>query len=97
MSTSQKNTIESMTDILGSNYQILSQRNADPIVLSKLPDEDLAAVNSVLDDNEQNPDHQINFIKRPEKTKNDYLFQVYLGSITVVGLFVLFRMIQKSR
>jgi hypothetical protein len=35
--------------------------------------------------------------KKTEKTTDDYLFQFYLGSLTVVGLFVLFRMIQKSR
>jgi hypothetical protein len=29
--------------------------------------------------------------------KNDYIAQFYVGSITVIGLFVLFRMIQKTR
>jgi hypothetical protein len=34
--------------------------------------------------------------KQREKTSDDYLYQFYLGSITVVGLFILFRFIQKS-
>jgi hypothetical protein len=31
-----------------------------------------------------------------EKTFDDYMFQAYVGSLTIVGLFVLFRFIQKS-
>ena len=31
-----------------------------------------------------------------EKTTDDYVFQFYLGSLTVVGLFILFRFIQKT-
>lgn len=98
MSTSQqsngKSMIETMTDILGSNYQILSRPNVDPVVLAKLPDEDLAPKNSGIqnykDDSDPTP-------QKPQKTNDDYLFQVYLGSLTVVGLFILFRMIQKSK
>lgn len=107
MSTSQqsneKSMIETMTDILGSSYQILSQRNADPVVLAKLPDEDLAPKNSVIS-NETNYEseptplpQQTPIPTKPQKTKDDFLFQVYLGSVTVVGLFILFRMIQKSK
>ena len=29
--------------------------------------------------------------------KNDYIAQFYIGSLTVVGLFILFRLIQKSK
>lgn len=32
----------------------------------------------------------------PEKNGDDYLFQFYMGSLTVVGLFILFRFIQKT-
>jgi hypothetical protein len=31
-----------------------------------------------------------------EKTSDDYVFQFYMGSLTVVGLFILFRFIQKT-
>lgn len=32
-----------------------------------------------------------------EKHFDDYMFQFFIGSISVVGLFVLFRIIQKSK
>lgn len=32
-----------------------------------------------------------------EKTFDDYMFQLFIGSVSVVGLFVLFRIIQKSK
>ena len=31
-----------------------------------------------------------------EKTADDYVFQFYMGSLTVVGLLILFRFIQKT-
>lgn len=31
-----------------------------------------------------------------EKSFDDYMFHAYVGSLTIVGLFVLFRFIQKS-
>lgn len=34
---------------------------------------------------------------KPTKTFDDYAFQVYTGALTVVGLFIFYRMIQKSR
>jgi hypothetical protein len=30
------------------------------------------------------------------KDTDDYIFQMYIGSLSVIGLFVLFRLIQKS-
>ena len=32
-----------------------------------------------------------------ESTFDDYMFQFFIGSVSVVGLFVLFRIIQKSK
>ena len=88
-------SIEAMNTVLGSNYQFVTDGTSDPIVLAKLPDEDLAPKNSVID---SEPNLPINTQTKPlEKTTDDYLFQIYLGSLTVVGLFVLFRMIQKSQ
>ena len=34
--------------------------------------------------------------RKNEKTTDDYVFQFYVGSLTVVGLFILFRFIQKT-
>jgi hypothetical protein len=89
--------IETMTTILGSNYQVLSSGTTDPIVLAKLPDEDLAPKNSVIHDIAEDEMPSPSSQPSPEKTTDDYLFQFYLGSMTVVGLFILFRMIQKSK
>jgi hypothetical protein len=90
-----------MNTILGQSYHIFTSGSTDPIVLTKLPDEDLVPKNSVTESNpEKNPSSQQvenEPIKQSEKTTDDYLFQFYLGSMTVVGLFILFRMIQKSK
>jgi hypothetical protein len=96
-------SIETMNDILGSNYQIVSSGNVDPIVIAKIPGEDLAS--KTAKDKDQTPEYKKDQDKDTftnakviyEKTTDDYLFQMYIGSLTVVGLFVLFRMIQKSR
>jgi hypothetical protein len=34
--------------------------------------------------------------KKHVKDTNDYIFQLYVGSLSIVGLFILFRLIQKS-
>jgi hypothetical protein len=94
-----------MNTVLGQNYQIFVPGSTDPVVLAKLPDEDLAPKNSVTDSvdvvkEESLPTSQpVENVpaKLSEKTTDDYLFQFYLGSMTVVGLFILFRMIQKSK
>lgn len=97
---SNPNMIETMNDLLGSNYQVFANGITDPIILSKLPNEDLASNKKPSADNVENSisqqSKQTN--QQPqEKTMDDYLFQIYLGSLTVVGLFILFRMIQKSK
>lgn len=99
-------SIEAMNDVLGLNYKIVSSGNVDPIVIAKMPGEDLASKNAKDKDlkkeqetedikNDQDPFTNAKVIY--EKTTDDYLFQMYIGSLTVVGLFILFRMIQKSR
>lgn len=41
--------------------------------------------------------HQVGFdYPTPPKDMDDYLFQFYMGSLTVVGLLILFRFIQKT-
>jgi hypothetical protein len=87
--------IETMNTMLGSNYQIFASGTTDPIVLSKLPDEDLAPNKPTAQC--EVPTYISSSQPSTEKNTDDYLFQVYLGSMTVVGLFILFRMIQKSK
>jgi hypothetical protein len=94
----KESALESMNSMLGSNYQIVSDGKSEPMVLAKLPDEDLMPKNSVMNKSVESSQPIENESAKPaEKTNDDYLFQFYLGSLTVVGLFVLFRMIQKSR
>jgi hypothetical protein len=64
-----------------------------------------------VDDDKQKPEISINhfnenadtyekmkFTKDPvEKTKTNYTNGLFITSITIVGLFVVYRMIQKSR
>jgi hypothetical protein len=92
--------IETMNSLLGSsNYQVVSNGAADPVVLARLPGEELMPKNTSIDRNESSASHSsenTTHLKK-EKTMDDYVFQFYLGSLTVVGLFVLFRMIQKSK
>ena len=101
--TTDPSIFETMNTIMGSKYQIVTDGKDDPVVLAKLPDEDLAPKNTVLDSvaNLPTPSPPVEVATAPpkpvEKTNDDYLFQVYLGSLGVVGLFMLFRMIQKSK
>ena len=95
--TTNATMFEAMNSVLGANYQFITNGVSDPIVLAKLPDEDLAPKNSVIDSEPLSQPPTIEPTKPREKTTDDYLFQAYLGSLTVVGLFVLFRMIQKSQ
>lgn len=92
----KESALESMNSMLGSNYQIVSDGKSEPIVLAKLPDEDLMPMNSVIEKKISSQPIENEPAKPAEKTNDDYVFQFYLGSLTVVGLFVLFRMIQKS-
>ena len=81
-----------MTELLGSNYDILTQ-NGEPVVVEKsiglAPNQNDDTTE--IDEREENPRPKL------DKTFDDYVFQFYIGSLTVVGLFILFRMIQKSR
>jgi hypothetical protein len=93
--------IEKMNDLFGSKYQIVSQ-NGEPIVLSNFEMAEQIQGNvstkKTYEFPKMNEPHQEEESNEPpKKTVDDYVFQIYLGSLTVVGLFVLFRMIQKSR
>ena len=84
-----------MDELLGPKYQIF-EINGDHVVLVKGDNTDLA--NSKLTQSTK-PDVQLDtkYSDTPQKTFDDYTFQVYVGSLTIVGLFILFRMIQKNR
>lgn len=84
-----ESSIESMTELLGANYDILTQ-NGEPVVVEK--SFDLAP-----NQNHNATETEEKQIHPRDKTFDDYVFQFYIGSLTVVGLFILFRMIQKSR
>jgi hypothetical protein len=84
-----------MDNILGSSRQMVPIGDYN-VVLKKLPDEDLAPKNTSYVAPAV-PQEESSTMPVQKKTTEDYIFQFYLGSITVVGLFILFRMIQKSK
>ena len=96
-----------MTNLLGSRYQIVTQDGA-PIVLENPPGSSDLAIGHTSDSDTRSPSRRksVKFagvtnespllLNDIEKTTEDYLFQIYVGSLTVVGLFILFRMISKS-
>jgi len=60
------------------------------------------ANNTIIDTSSQNANGQKGKNGKPGQDnqsayKNDYIAQFYIGSLTVVGLFILFRLIQKSK
>lgn len=44
----------------------------------------------------QEVEEHVVVVKPEEKTMDDYMFQFYMGSLTVVGLLLVFRFIQKT-
>ena len=89
-----------MTSLLGSKYQIVTQDGAH-VVLDNVPGSSDLAISapedSMTSEDLKSSEDAASVSLRGEKTADDYLFQIYVGSLTVVGLFVLFRMIRKSR
>ena len=88
-----QSTIESMSELLGSDYKIITT-HGEPIVLMTTVDDDLAKPQNIV---LVKDDEDSEITEEQKKTIDEYIFQFYLGSLTVVGLFILFRMIQKSR
>ena len=82
-----------MSELLGSDYKIITT-HGDPIVLMTTVDDDLAKPQNIV---LVKDDEDSEITEEQKKTIDEYIFQFYLGSLTVVGLFILFRMIQKSR
>lgn len=85
---------ESMTELLGPDYQII-ENNGESIALLKTPNDHLAELIEIANESSDEPLPESH--EKEKKTIDDYAFQFYVGSLTVVGLFILFRMIQKSR
>jgi hypothetical protein len=83
-----------MTELLGPDYQII-ENNGEPIALLKTPNDHLEELIEIANERSHEPLPESH--ETEKKTMDDYAFQFYVGSLTVVGLFMLFRMIQKSR
>ena len=92
--------MDSINSLFGPGYQVLMQ-GGDPVLLKKEPFENLgASLDYDLVSSEPKkliPDQPVPANVPQEKTFNDRVFQFYVGSLSVVGLFILFRFIQKSR
>jgi hypothetical protein len=88
--------MEAMGDLLGENYNMLTSGTESIAVLnSHLDDSDYT--NAMLDsENIPETSSNVNTYHRPPKTLDDYVFHFYVGSLTVVGLFAFFRMMQKN-
>ena len=91
-------SIEGMGDLLGANYDILTSGTESIVVLNSHLDES-DYTNALIDysgDDLEISSNQKTY-HRPSKKFDDYVFQFYVGSLTVVGLFAFFRMLQKNK
>lgn len=93
--------MDSLNSLLGPGYQVLVQ-GGDPVIVRKEPFENLGTSPEYefLSDKPTliiPPENKREENAPQEKTFDDRVFQFYIGSLSVVGLFILFRFIQKSR
>ena len=93
--------MDSINSLLGPGYQVLVQ-GGFPVVVQKSPLENLEAFSEYnpepLKREEPEPLKREEKDEKPQpKTMDDRIFQFYVGSLSVVGLFILFRLIQKSK
>lgn len=100
-------SLEAMSEVLGSGYSIMND-GMESVVLSNahLAQQEVDLTNAYVEPEttqdeskiQRNPRDEVGArLQRPPKTFDDYVFQFYIGSLTVVGLFVFFRMMQRSR
>lgn len=90
--------MDSINSLLGPGYQVLVQ-GGFPVVVEKSPLENLEAFSEYKPEplkREESREREREEKPQP-KTMDDRIFQFYVGSLSVVGLFILFRLIQKSR
>lgn len=83
-----------LSSIIGKNYKLVNKQGETFALERDQEPDDISSEESVEQEEEGFEDTDQEPVK---KTMDDYVFQFYLGSLTVVGLFILFRMIQKSR
>jgi len=93
--------MDSLNSLLGPGYQVLVQ-GGDPVIVRKEPFESLGASTEYEFVSDKPtliiPPEETREENAPrEKTFDDRVFQFYVGSLSVVGLFILFRFMQKSR
>lgn len=101
-------SFEAMSELLGTGYSIIGD-GIEPIVLSNAhlaQDDDLTNAYVEQDAKRDEAGAKVNRnpkdkagaqLHRPPKTFDDYVFQFYIGSLTVVGLYAFFRIMQRSR
>jgi hypothetical protein len=91
-----------MNSLIGPGYQVVMQ-GGEAIVLTKNEFEPFSDINdsTLLHDNDAQPKGESqskgDYQTREENPFEDRIFQIYIGSLSVVGLFILFRLIQKTR
>lgn len=90
--------MDSINSLLGPGYQVLVQ-GGFPVVVQKSPLENLEAFSEYKSlEREEPKEREREREEKPQpKTMDDRIFQFYVGSLSVVGLFILFRLIQKSK
>lgn len=90
--------MDSINSLLGPGYQVLMQGGV-PVVVEKEPFEDLGAPLSLQpnpeEEREESTSQQMDL--REDKTFDDRVFQFYIGCLSVVGLFALFRLLKKNQ
>jgi hypothetical protein len=85
-------TPETDPSSLNQHVLLVPNQHGETIAFADMPIGNLHVLsNHISMDHGVEPESREN-----EKTRDDYIYQFYLGSITVVGLFILFRFIQKS-
>ena len=86
-----------INSLLGPGYQVLIQ-GGNPVVVEKEPLENLASLSEYDFDYSPTEEKKVPEYQRPQqKGFDDHVFQFYIGSLSVVGLFMLFRIMQKSK
>jgi hypothetical protein len=88
--------MDSINSLLGPGYQVLVQ-GGFPVVVQKSPLENLEAFSEYNPEPLKREESREREEKPQPKTMDDRIFQFYVGSLSVVGLFILFRLIQKSK
>jgi hypothetical protein len=97
--------------LVGYSYFDMPHENIEtvPSAITKMPDSDIYQMLALIydaDKKDKTPDSEtplnianleLDSPPPPSSPPNNFAIQIYVGSLTVIGLFIFFRMIQKSR